>query len=102
VIVEVKTTDAYRISLDTIAGYRTRLQEQDTVGKNTSILLVVGREDTGELEAQVRGSRHAWDVRLISVDALVSLVKLKETTGSHCNWGEDSRCLGPDGIYEAR
>lgn len=43
-------------------------------------MLVVGRDDTGELEAQVRGSRHAWDVRLISVDALVSLVKLKETT----------------------
>jgi hypothetical protein len=64
-IVEVKTTDAYRISLDTIAGYRTRLQEQGTVGKNASILLVVGREDTGELEAQVRGSRHAWDVRLV-------------------------------------
>jgi hypothetical protein len=79
-IVEVKTTDAYRISLDTIAGYCTRLQEQGTVGKNASILLVVGREDTGELEAQVRGSRHAWDMRLISVDALVSLVKLKETT----------------------
>lgn len=43
-------------------------------------MLVVGREDTGELEAQVRGSRHAWDMRLISIDALVSLVKLKETT----------------------
>ena len=79
-IVEVKTTDAYRISLDTIAAYRTRLQEQGTVGKNTSILLIVGREDTGELEAQVRGSRHAWDMRLMSIDGLVSLVKLKETT----------------------
>jgi len=44
------------------------------------MLLVVGREDTGELEAQVRGSRHAWDMRLISVDSLVHLVKLKEST----------------------
>jgi hypothetical protein len=79
-IVEVKTTDAYRIALDTIANYRTRLEEQGTIAKNASILLVVGREDTGELEAQVRGSRHAWDMRLISIDALVSLVKLKETT----------------------
>ena len=61
VIVEVKTTDGYRISLDTIAGYGTRLQEQGTVGKNASILLVVGREDTGELEAQVRGAP-CWDM----------------------------------------
>jgi hypothetical protein len=40
----------------------------------------VGREDTGELEAQVRGSRHAWDIRLISADALVKLTQLKENT----------------------
>jgi len=94
-IVEVKTTDAYRISLDTIAGYRTRLQEQGTVGKNASILLVVGRDDTGELEAQVRGSRHAWDVRLISVDALVSLVKLKETTEATATGAKIRGVLAP-------
>jgi hypothetical protein len=40
----------------------------------SSILIVVGREDTGDLEAQIRGSRHAWDVRLISVDALLRLM----------------------------
>src|SRR6202035_4557049 len=28
---------------------------------------------------QVRGSRHAWDIRLISADALLKLVKLKES-----------------------
>jgi len=39
---------------------------------------VVGRQDTGELEAQVRGSRHAWDIRLISADALMRLVSLKQ------------------------
>jgi hypothetical protein len=44
------------------------------------MLLIVGREDTGELEAQVRGSRHAWDMRLISIDSLVHLVRLKEST----------------------
>jgi hypothetical protein len=30
------------------------------------------------LEAQVRGSRHAWDIRLISVEALLRLVTVKE------------------------
>ena len=77
-IVEVKTTDAYRISLDTIAGYRDKLVATGQLGGTASILIVVGREDTGELEAQVRGSRHAWDIRLISAEALTKLVQLKE------------------------
>jgi hypothetical protein len=70
-IVEVKTTDAYRISLDTIAGYRQAHISNRSINERSSILIVVGRQDTGELEAQVRGSRHAWDVRLISAEALV-------------------------------
>lgn len=81
-IVEVKTTDAYRLSLDTIAKYRDKLSIQGTVTGLSSILIVVGRTDTGELEAQVRGSRHAWDIRLISVDALVNLVRIKERADS--------------------
>jgi hypothetical protein len=78
VIVEVKTTDAYRISLDTIAGYRDKLLNSGQIAPPCSSLIVVGREDTGELEAQVRGSRHAWDMRLISADALTKPVQLKE------------------------
>lgn len=78
IVVEVKTTDAYRISLDTIASYRERLLNSGQIAPLSSILIVVGREDTGELEAQVRGSRHAWDMRLISADALIKLVQLKE------------------------
>jgi hypothetical protein len=78
IVVEVKTTDVYRISLDTIAAYRDKLIAGGEVTSASSILIVVGREDTGELEAQIRGSRHAWDIRLISADALVKLVQLKE------------------------
>ena len=80
IILEVKTTDAYRMSMDTIAGYRARLIDEGKIGLSSSILIVVGREDTGELEAQVRGSRHAWDIRLISADALVKMVLLKENS----------------------
>jgi hypothetical protein len=79
-VIEVKTTDAFGIRLNDIAGYRDKLRDAEKVSKDAAILLVVGREDTGELEAQVRGSRHAWDMRLISVDALLTLVKLKEST----------------------
>ncbi len=78
IVAEVKTTDAYRISLDTIAGYRDKLVASNRISGPSSILIVVGREETGELEAQVRGSRHAWDIRLISADSLIKLVQLKE------------------------
>jgi hypothetical protein len=81
VIVEVKTTDAYRISLDTLATYRSKLVSVGKCDRDASILIVVGRQDTGELEAQIRGSRHAWDVRLISAEALLRLVEVKESAG---------------------
>lgn len=78
IIVEVKTTDAYRISLNTIVAYRDKLTASGALAGSSSFLIITGREDTGELEAQVRGSRHAWDIRLISTDALLKLVQLKE------------------------
>lgn len=80
VIAEVKTTDAYRLSLDNLARYRTKLIEAGQIVADSSILIIVGRQDTGELEAQIRGSRHAWDVRVISVEALTKLVLLKENS----------------------
>jgi hypothetical protein len=76
-IVEVKTSDAYRISLDRLAVYRNTVAGES--GANlaaSSVLVVVGRQDTGELEAQVRGSKHAWDMRLIGIDALFKLAFL--------------------------
>jgi len=77
-IIEVKTTDAYTMSLETTNGYRERLIDEGRVSKHVSVLIVVGREDTGALEAQVRGSRFAWDMRMISVDRLMKLVQIKE------------------------
>ena len=78
IVVEVKTTDAYRISLDTLSRYREALITANKITGDSSILIVVGRQDTGDLEAQIRGSRHAWTVRMISADALAKLVTLKE------------------------
>lgn len=78
-IVEVKTTSAYQLRLDTIAGYRKRLiEQQHLVESQSSALIIVGRDDTSDLEAQIRGSRYAWDVRLISVEALIRLLDVKE------------------------
>lgn len=78
VLIEVKTTDTYRINLDTVATYREKLIELGKITDKSSILVVVGRQDTGDLEAQIRGSKHAWDIRLISIEALFRLAAVKE------------------------
>ncbi len=81
IVIEVKTTDAYRINLDTIQKYRKNLARQNIINYEfSSILIVVGRSDTGDLEAQVRGSKNGWDTRIISIDSLIKLLRLKETT----------------------
>jgi hypothetical protein len=78
IVTEVKTTDAYRIDLEKLASYRQELARAGTLKlEHSSILIVVGRQDTGDLEAQVRGSKQAWDIRLISVDALLQLMRVR-------------------------
>ncbi len=90
-LIEVKTTDAYRINFDTVANYRRELVAVQRIHEPTSsILIAVGREDTGDLEAQIRGSRHAWDIRVINIDSLLRLMVIKEqmsdwTTSSSIN-----------------
>ena len=81
-VIEVKTTDAYTIKLDVIARYRDRLVEANRVPKDTPILLVIGRNDTESLEAQVRGSKHAWSMRIIGIDALLKLMEINLGTTS--------------------
>ena len=61
-----------------MGGYKEKLIENGKVRRDASVLIVVGRDDTGALEAQVRGSRYAWEMRLISIEALIKLVQVKE------------------------
>jgi len=82
IVVEVKTTDAYTIKLDTVARYRDRLVEEGRVEKDSPILLVIGRNDTSSLEAQVRGSKHAWSMRIVGIDALIKLMDVNLSTSS--------------------
>lgn len=72
-IVECKTTDAYRISTDTLLGYSSKVQFEFELEEPPSILLVVGRIDTGDIEAQIRGSRADDRISVISADSLLSL-----------------------------
>jgi hypothetical protein len=79
IVVEAKTTDAYRVDLDRIWAYRMQLlREHNLEPQRTSLLLVVGRNDTTGLEAQVRGSRYAWDTRIVSATALARLPGLRQ------------------------
>jgi hypothetical protein len=77
-LIEVKTTDYVTVPLDKLANYKERLVANDRLRHDASILIVVGREDTGALETQVRGSKYAWEMRLISIEGLIKLVQIKE------------------------
>ncbi|MBM3763287.1 MAG: hypothetical protein FJW36_23980 [Acidobacteria bacterium] len=94
-IVEVKTTDYVTVRLEKIAEYKEKLQAEGRVGKDASILIVVGREDTGALEAQVRGSRYAWEMRLISIERLIKLVQIKEKSDDVSTLNQIRQLLQP-------
>jgi hypothetical protein len=81
-VIEVKTTAAYTIKLDVISTYRDKLFDSGKIKKDSPILIVIGRDDTESLEAQVRGSRHAWSMRIIGIDSLVKLMEINLTTES--------------------
>jgi hypothetical protein len=94
-IIEVKTTDYVTVRLEKLAEYKEKLLAESKVGKSASILIVVGREDTGALEAQVRGSRYAWEMRLISVERLIKLVQIREKSDDPATLNQIRQLLQP-------
>ena len=83
-VIEIKTTDAYLIDLDTPNKYRDQLINSGAIRPNTNCLIVVGRNEKASkaFELQLRGSRHAWSMRIISVDALIKLMHVNCTTST--------------------
>lgn len=78
-LVESKTSSSHRIELSRLAGWRRRLAvERGVDDDRVSSLIVIAEEETEELEAQVRGSRSAWELRLLGVDALFKLLSVRE------------------------
>jgi hypothetical protein len=94
-IIEVKTTDYVTVRLEKIAEYKQRLLADQKIQNNASILIVVGREDTGALEAQIRGSRYAWDMRLISIERLIKLVQIKDKSDDPSTLSQIRQLLQP-------
>jgi len=79
ILVESKSSTSYSIALNRISEYRKQVAPQLGLRpEDISILIAVGTEDTSEFEAQVRGSRFSWDIRILGVQALYRLLKLKE------------------------
>lgn len=95
ILIEVKTTDYITVSLDKIADYKKRLSENGELSREACVLIVVGREDTGALEAQIRGSRYAWETRLISVDSLIQVMKIKEKSNEETTIRQIKELLQP-------
>ena len=80
ILVESKSSTSYSINLSRISEYRKQVAPQLGLRpEDISILIVVGTEDTYDFEAQVRGSRFAWDIRILGVNSLFRLLKLRES-----------------------
>ena len=80
-VIEVKTSPDFNFDLDRVAVYKGHLgKTNQTDADNTSILIVIGRptKATGAVEAQIRGSRHAWEMRLISIEGTHTLKMIHE------------------------
>lgn len=77
IIMESKTSDAYTLDLDAIAGYREELIEDRTVERgSSSILIVLGRADKGTFPSLIRGSNYSQNIRIISTRALFDLLSI--------------------------
>jgi hypothetical protein len=94
-VVEVKTTDTYRINLDKIVEYGMRAKSEGIIEVEPKVLLIVGRQDTGDLEAQIRGSKHAWVVRLVSVESLIRLMQVRDDISLQTFIGKVRQILFP-------
>ena len=75
-VIETKTTAHYAISLENVAKYRRELIQQEKVSEDSSVLFIVGNEDTLALEQQIRGSEFSWNMRILGLEALLKLMKI--------------------------
>lgn len=77
-VVETKTSDTYPIELKKLCAYRDELIDSRGARYNdSSVLIVIGRQESGGLEAQIRWKRLPAVVRFISVASLLSLLLLR-------------------------
>jgi hypothetical protein len=77
-VVETKTSDNFTIDLTKLADYRRLLPSSINISQEeSSVLLVLGRQHTGDYEDRIKGSRYAFVMRVVTVDALLRLLALR-------------------------
>ena len=75
IIVEVKTTDVYNVRLDEVAGYRDALIRGSQVPPEASDPVRGRAQGHRRPRGANRGSRYAWDMRVVGVESLVRLMR---------------------------
>lgn len=80
-VIEVKTSNIHSMPLEKIANYRNKLiRADDLLPEKSGTLIVVGSDSAGDLASQIRGSKYSWDMRYITVSALLDLLKIQMDT----------------------
>ena len=72
IVVEVKTTDAYRINLDTVMKYAQKLEKKLEDEIKLSSLIVAGRQDILQLERCLSGDNHLCTSRGMFAEVLMT------------------------------
>jgi hypothetical protein len=85
IVVEVKTTEAYAIKTATLLNYRNKLISDGTIPDQDSAigLYVIGKPDpeVRNLENAILGEKITQQLRIISVDSLLSLAEMRSEFG---------------------
>jgi hypothetical protein len=86
IVVEVKTTNVYAIKIDALVGYIDKLISSEKKIANWDVamgLYVVGRPDTEirQLDNAIVAEKRTHQLRIITVDALLSLAELMQQYG---------------------
>lgn len=100
IVAEVKTTDAYAIKTATLIGYVDGLISEKNIPNwdNALGLYIVGRPDVEltQLENAIVAEKRTHQLRVITIDSLLSLVELKSEYGlSHQDILDVLRPSGP-------
>ena len=79
-VIVSKTTDDYKINVEKLMASFEREGASDKSGVSFYGLIITGRQDTWDIESQIKGSRFFADVRVISIPALFKLLAPYEAT----------------------
>jgi len=82
IVAEVKTTDVYSVTTDTLLGYMNKLVSSHIITDASKMigLYIIGHSssDSRQLQNTIIAEGHTDELRVISVDSLLALAEMKE------------------------